>query len=334
MESGKYLAFDIEEKGITRKILASMDSPPINDSIKSLEFSLEGNVFIGANGRGKTHILKSLASAPYNGHLLFKTNLDKKRYHQYDISGTVLLLDKKDNNEFKSIKSKDIVYICSGHYKAIKDTCDVVIIDGMPEVARKLKFDYEAPYVSYWDMSTHEKDMAFLHRRFADSPERFDILATPKPGNIEISETFNYWKFCPFATAGQIGMFKDHRYTPMWDEVDYRKLINMSHGEFNINVLKRYLEKSRELEPRKKSPILAFDEVDAGLAPQYQKNVAELLEKLVDQERVQLFFSTHSPLVMQEIPSSWRVFNLNSSPLQIYKRGELKREDIFSIMGY
>ena len=109
---------------------------------------------------------------------------------------------------------------------------------------------------------------------------------------------------------------------------------NLSHGQFNQAYLEGYLKLVEQGETNSNKGIVMLDEVDSGLDAQSQKNMAGILERMVRDTGHQIFASTHSPLVLNNLPESWRVFDLNQSPMGVYERGELDKSRIYEMMGH
>jgi len=77
-----------------------------------------------------------------------------------------------------------------------------------------------------------------------------------------------------------------------------------------------------------------LDELDAGISGQNMARMVAALENLVSVGGHQLFVSTHSPLVVSNLPADWRIYDLNKSPMRVYERGELGKSQICEMMGF
>jgi|TARA_Y100000034_G_C6905955_1_gene420379 predicted ATPase len=383
----QYLNLHVAERSILRSAFKDVENPPIKFPY-SINFSSKGNIFIGANGRGKSVLLKHLASAPMGlepegvefcegpsaGNAI-KCDWDNDREAHYPIflaNRRVLLFSSEERELFENKNVQNLNF--AGHYKYKKDKSyyDFVEAQGSREISERQHsaiYDssrsvWQKPFavVSFLDMSqdNHKLDNTYgfgegFLWKVKDDIDIEEFRYVPKLG-IGLETVWDeekhrgeYPKGPEIVRRsdnlkGKIAYFQPIKF--FRQKVEYRgdedlkkaakihERSILSHGQFNLRYLADYLDFLDTGEIKSNNGITLLDEVDSGLDTNGQQKMASILERMVSQANHQMFVSTHSPIVVNNLPKNWRIYDLNQSPVQIHERNDLTKSRIYGMMGF
>lgn len=243
------------------------------------------HAIIGKNGTGKSTLLKDLLKASLNSNnrieSLFDANTDEKMYFNI-----------KDNNN-----SKQSDPVMSSYFNKIIYV-SFSIFDTMP--------DFEIDTNIEFKMVGKTKE---------DSGERFDIETQKKKFENYLKKLVNNRESLKlFAqTISELKMFRPDLYKRSVYEID--EMDDKSKEEYLEKIKKLYEEESSsgqrivlqalvafitEIEPR---TLVIFDEPELHLHPPLLSNFIRSISKILSEKNGLGILATHSPVVLQEIPS-------------------------------
>lgn len=268
---------------------------------KQIEFGTGINVFIGENGTGKTHILKTLYSACQS--------VDKRVSFAHKIVMTMLPDDYKISRlrTRKQGNSNTMIRITAGESNASQDRILTVSFNGFTK-----KWDADVTGESGWEESFSGVSSIFIPAKEILS-HSYNLNAASEKNNVRFDDTY-----LDIINAAKIDISVG-RNSDTKDAM-LKKIQEMTHGtvvydvrrdefylksgnskqEFNLvaegirkMALLWQLVKNGTLE---NGSILFWDEPEANINPKYVPIIVEMLLEL-QRKGVQIFISTHDYMI-------------------------------------